>query len=127
MEDRVLFDGSFQECNTPCPDCGNDTLFYYKKVGQHIGAYCVFCDTWLEWVKQWTEKNWDKHIKERALYRCERCGKHLYGREAHAHHKLPKWFMPSLRFDVNNGICLCTECHKQIHGKNGTIKEKENK
>ena len=124
-ENEVKPDRTFEEWTKPCPECGG-ILFRYKRVNQHIGAYCIFCDDlWLGWVKQWTDKDWDKRIKERDFYTCQRCGKLLQGREAHAHHKIPKWFMPGLQYDLNNGICLCTACHKQIHGKGGTIKERE--
>ena len=122
---RIEIDGSFEEYKGTCPICQNTELFYYKEVHPHIGAYCVFDDTFLGWVRQWNEANWKRVIKERAKYTCERCGALLSGREAQAHHKLPQWFMPELKFDVNNGICLCRACHKQIHGKGGTIKEGE--
>lgn len=125
MEDiDIIPDGTFEEWKNPCPECG-PTLFYYKRVNQHIGAYCALCDRWLGWVKQWNDKDWDKRIKERDLYICQRCGKRLQGREAQAHHKIPKWFMPQLQYELDNGICLCPACHKQLHGKDGTIKERE--
>ena len=118
-------DGSFVERTEPCPNCGN-TIFKYLRKGQHIGAYCPFCDDlWLGWCPQLKDKDWNKRVKERDNYVCQRCGKILAGREAHAHHKLPQWFMPELKYDLNNGICLCTACHKQLHGKGGTIKESE--
>lgn len=126
MSEYLEEDGSFIEYKGKCPECGNSNLFVYKRVNQHIGAYCPFCeDLWLGWVKQWTDKEWDKHVKERDMYTCQRCGRLLQGREAHAHHKLPQWFMPKLKYDLDNGICLCTACHKQLHGKGGTIKERE--
>lgn len=120
-------DGSFQEYDKECPNCHLAGYVYYMKKGQHIGAYCIFCERWLDWVKQWTEKDWNKRIKERDHYTCQRCGKMLNGRMVQAHHKIPKWFMPELQFDLDNGITLCTACHKQLHGKGGTIKESEDK
>lgn len=116
-------DGSFESFKGICDECKNDTLFYYSKVNQHIGAYCVFCDKWLGWVKQWNDRTWKEEIKKRAKYKCERCGEYLTPREAKAHHKVPKWFMPAWQYDINNGMCLCPNCHKQIHGKGGTIRE----
>ena len=128
MQNEIKPDGTFVEWDKPCPQCGNTDIFRYKRVNQHIGAYCAFCDDlWLGWVKQWTDKDWDRYIKERDFYICQRCGKLLQGRDAQAHHKIPKWFIPKLRYDLNNGICLCRACHKQIHGKGGTIKESEDK
>ena len=126
MEERVRPDGTFKEWDKPCPECGNPSLFIYKRIGQHIGAYCVMCDDrWLGWVKQWTDKDWDRLVKERDHYTCQRCGRLLNGREAHAHHMVPRWFMPDLQYDLDNGITLCTACHKQLHGKGGTIRESE--
>lgn len=125
IRNEVHPDGSFIEWDKPCPDCYNTVMVYYRKVGAHIGAYCCFCDKWLGWCKQWTDKDWDRRVKERDGYICQKCKKQLVGREAQAHHKIPTWFMPELRFDVNNGICLCNACHKHIHGKGGIIKESE--
>lgn len=71
------------------------------------------------------EEDWDKFIKERAGYKCERCGKPVKGKDAQAHHIIPKWFMPRLALDTTNGICLCAECHKKIHSFQGRIREKE--
>lgn len=104
-----------------CEWCGaND--FSYEPCGPHIKAYCNTCGH-STFVKQINDEEWRRFVKERAGYRCERCGAILQGRRAHAHHKLPTWFMPELALDPDNGICLCTECHKQIHGYGGTIRE----
>jgi len=32
-----------------------------------------------------------------------------------AHHINSALYFPKERFDINNGICLCLECHKQFH------------
>ena len=122
--DVVIPDGSFEEVKGECPHCGGK-FFTYKYSHPHIGAYCDRCGSWIRWCPQWTDDTWNKRIKERDMYTCQRCGKPLVGREAHAHHLLPKWFMPQRQYDLNNGICLCTKCHKQIHGNGGTIKESE--
>lgn len=118
-------DGSFIECTTECPECGNDSIFKYYKNGPHIDAYCAFCNIHVAYCK--TKKNmrpeWARQIKERDQYTCQRCGARLNGNRAKAHHILPVWFMPEREFDLNNGICLCPECHKQIHGYGGTIKD----
>lgn len=124
MQNEVFPDGSFVEWEKPCPEC-KVTMIYYKRSGPHIGAYCCFCDRCLGWCQQWKDKDWNKRVKERDNYTCQRCGRLLNGREAHAHHKIPQWFMPKLKYDLDNGICLCTACHKQLHGKGGTIKESE--
>jgi len=104
-----------------CEWCGGND-FSYETVGPHVKAYCNTCGH-SSFVKQINDAEWRRFVKERAGYRCERCGKIVKGNGAHAHHKIPQWFMPSLALDPDNGICLCTECHKQVHGGCGTIKE----
>ena len=106
-----------------CEWCGS-TDISYEAIGPHIQAKCCNPECGRKWfVKQIDEAEWARLVKERAGYRCERCGKSVQGRGAHAHHLRPQWFMPDYSLDVNNGICLCTECHKQIHGGCGTIRE----
>lgn len=117
-------DGSFETVQK-CPHCGSTDIFY-ERSGVHIRATCQNCDSYIKFVKQWqNDADWSKEVKERAKYTCQRCGAHLTSHQAHAHHKIPKWFMPELQYDLNNGICLCNACHKQVHGKDGTIKEEE--
>lgn len=119
---RVVPDGSFEEVKS-CPYCGSNNV-YYENVGFHIKAFCGKCGSYIKFVKQWqNDQDWSKQIKERDMYTCKRCGRQLTSRQLHAHHKIPKWFMPALQYDLNNGICLCNSCHKQIHGKDGTIRE----
>ena len=71
MGKEIKPDGTFIEWDKPCPNCGADFI-RYKREGPHIGAYCIFCDDlWLGWVKQWTDRDWDKRVKERDLYTCQ--------------------------------------------------------
>jgi len=44
--------------------------------------------------------------------RCVICGS-LQNR--HAHHKNHATYFPELRFEVENGVCLCSGCHSQFH------------
>jgi len=68
---------------------------------------------------------WRKAVLERAEYKCEDCG--AIGR-LHAHHVVELYniakqydfnaesILQSTEFnDVNNGICLCTDCHIKRH------------
>lgn len=55
---------------------------------------------------------WRKAVYERDNFKCQECGKH--GR-LEAHHIKPWHSHPLLRFDINNGITLCEECHKAKH------------
>ena len=59
--------------------------------------------------------DWRTSVFERDNYTCQICGKR--GEYLEAHH-LKRWCdYPSLRFDVDNGITLCKECHKSVHAK----------
>ena len=50
---------------------------------------------------------WRDCIKARADYRCERCGS---TKNLHSHHVVPRTDY-SLRYDLDNGVCLCHRCH----------------
>ena len=42
---------------------------------------------------------------------CRRCGKFVFGRQAHHHHVVPIQINPSLKLDADNVILLCNKCH----------------
>lgn len=59
-------------------------------------------------------KEWRKIVFERDSYICQDCGvRSGNGEKIHleAHHIKSFTFYPKLRFDVNNGLTLCKECH----------------
>lgn len=68
---------------------------------------------------------WAYAVKHRDAYICQRCRKHKQdivkvGKSStdymHAHH-IKSWKdFPELRFDVQNGITLCHDCHVKEHG-----------
>lgn len=55
---------------------------------------------------------WRKKVFTRDLYHCRLCNK---AGELHAHHIVSWSVAPELRFDVNNGMTLCEDCHTKIH------------
>lgn len=58
-------------------------------------------------------KLWRESVFQRDEFTCKICKQK--GRKLTAHHiKLFSKF-PELRFDINNGLTLCWECHKKIH------------
>lgn len=61
-------------------------------------------------------KEWRRKVFERDFYTCAICGK--VGGELNAHHIKPYAYYPELRYEVNNGITLCKNCHKKVHRKN---------
>ena len=54
---------------------------------------------------------WRKKIYERDNYTCRKCGKRGY--RLQAHHIKPYKSNLELRYDVNNGLTLCIDCHKK--------------
>jgi hypothetical protein len=56
-------------------------------------------------------KAWVKAVK--SIGYCEACG---FTERLEAHHILPKAKFPHLIHDINNGKCLCHNCHKLLHG-----------
>ena len=58
-------------------------------------------------------KMWVKAVKDRDDWKCVECDA---TDRLHAHH-IKGWMnRPDLRYDVQNGITLCHECHVMAHG-----------
>ena len=62
-------------------------------------------------------RKWSKQIMERDNYTCQICNQH--SGKLNAHH-LNGWnAFPEQRFDLDNGVTLCTDCHKDFHSQYG--------
>ena len=57
-------------------------------------------------------KEWRQSVYQRDSYTCQCCG--YKGKDIVAHHCYPFSQYPEFRFEVNNGITLCRECHPHI-------------
>lgn len=64
-------------------------------------------------------RKWAKTVKT-GVKRCGCCGTKFYkGLSKHAHH-LNSWIdNPEQRYDPNNGVCICEECHNAFHSLYG--------
>ena len=61
-------------------------------------------------------KIWRTLVFERDNWTCQTCGERGGNKEAH---HIKQWaYYHKLRFDVNNGVTLCYDCHKLIHKLN---------
>lgn len=56
---------------------------------------------------------WRRLVFERDGFQCQVCEK--IGGKLNAHHIKPFAKYKELRFEVDNGITLCEECHKKMH------------
>lgn len=64
-------------------------------------------------------KIWQGKIKERFEYTCQKCLIKTYDK-FQCHHMLNFSEHPNLRFDVDNGILFCRDCHTKFHKIYGT-------
>ena len=56
---------------------------------------------------------WRVAVFRRDRHTCKKCGQK--GGHLNAHHFKPWALFPESRFDINNGITLCSKCHTYIH------------
>ena len=113
---------------------GGELVAYFtgKKMPQHIIEACRTANKLKKGDKHWNWKGgitkervklwfseeyklWRKQVFERDNYVCQDCGNK--GRlNLEAHHKKRWIHYPELRFEVDNGLTLCKECHNKTKG-----------
>lgn len=59
-------------------------------------------------------KRWRYDVFVRDAFTCQDCGDGRGGNLV-AHHVLPFADYPALRFEVSNGVTLCSPCHDERH------------
>lgn len=57
-------------------------------------------------------RKWARQIYVRDNFQCQICSNN---RSLNAHHIKPKASNPDLAFSIENGITLCSTCHKRVH------------
>ena len=60
----------------------------------------------------WKLTAWSNAVKDAWNNICAICSSN---KKLEAHHIIPRSIMPEYAAVVENGICLCKECHKNIH------------
>lgn len=61
-------------------------------------------------------REWRRVVFERDHYTCRHCGDNRGG-NLNAHHIKGFSAFPDLRYELDNGITLCEECHEEVHRK----------
>ena len=68
------------------------------------------------WRRRYEYINWRLSVFERDNFECQRCE---FRGKLHPHHMLAFAEHKEERFNVDNGITFCVECHKGFHKKYG--------
>ena len=94
-------------------DCDRIVVYEGRVIGVHGKGKLPWEKTDKDIRKSKAYSDWRKSVFERDDFTCAICGHR--GGELNAHHIKPFAKYPEDRFDVDNGITLCKECHKQVH------------
>lgn len=62
---------------------------------------------------------WSERVKEKYDYTCQKCGDKEG--KMNSHHILSYTKYPEKRFDLDNGSCLCQNCHYKFHSLFGVM------
>ena len=61
-----------------------------------------------------------KFVRRRDDHKCQFPGcnyRNTRNKKLEVHHILRWWDFPALRYDSRNAVCLCSDCHKKVTGK----------
>ena len=61
---------------------------------------------------------WAREVRMSYNYHCVYCNK---SRHLSAHHIFPKSKYKGLKYNLNNGILMCSKCHVELHQLNDVI------
>lgn len=112
-----------------CPVCHKE----FRAVKEYKGRKSVYCskECWShrgrkkKLLNRSPEfKKWKHAVFVRDNNTCQMCGS---TKNLEAHHIKEKINYPELQYDVNNGICLCHDCHRKTenYGYKARNKHKE--
>ena len=101
--------------NHGCPQCRNEQS-RQRFLGENNPKWNVnLTDEEREQNNMDTKrKQWAKEVKEKDNYTCQCCGSRKSG-TLRSHHLYSYDKYISLRYVVENGVCLCEDCHKEFH------------
>lgn len=98
-----------------CPVCGKE----FRAIHEYKDRKSVYCSKEC-WSKRGGKRRkvirtpefrkWKSEVFKRDNYTCQECGANTM---LEAHHIKEKVNFPELEYDVDNGICLCHDCHRK--------------
>lgn len=118
-----LLELEYVNCKTPMryiAQCGHESLISFDVFlnAPHATKRCRNCHrhTYHETPSdrnRTAAKEWRKAVYQRDGFECQACGAH--GGDLNAHHLAAYDAAPERRFDVDNGVTLCPNCHTMFH------------
>ena len=98
-----------------CPVCGKE----FRAIHEYKDRKSVYCskECWTKRGKRVKRivrtpefRKWKREVFKRDNFTCQMCGAKT---TLEAHHIKEKVNFPELEYDVDNGICLCHDCHRK--------------
>ena len=98
-----------------CPVCGKE----FRAIHEYKDRKSVYCskECWAKRGKRVKRivrtpefRKWKREVFKRDNFTCQMCGAKT---TLEAHHIKEKVNFPELEYDVDNGICLCHDCHRK--------------
>lgn len=110
---------SLGDADCQCRRCGRYSTTAWTKDNRSIKYVCVNCGANyfvpVSGKRTSTQLHkWSLAVRRRDGFMCRKCGSR---EKLNAHHVKPFADFPGLRFNINNGITLCEDCHKKEHKK----------
>lgn len=101
-------------------DCGAETKKQTVHLTRDHTRSCGGCRVLLDTVRNAnirmrnSTNSWAKTVRDWG--KCEACGSK---EQLHAHHIIPCAVDKSMTTDADNGMCLCSSCHREVHRRIG--------
>lgn len=115
--------------NVPCPKCLKDRIMTETsnvRRALRTNSLCISCEKTGKLIKPDRKKRRGQQtwsLKVKAIYD-NKCAVCFSTDSLHAHHILPVVAYPELFNVISNGVCLCSNCHKEFHFLNGKFQIK---
>lgn len=100
-DDRVL------ELHRKNKQLREDVAYFRKELHKYIDDGMSF-----EEYNNSKLSNWSNEVKKAYNSKCDICGS---SEELTAHHLYAKSFFQNLKYNIDNGVCLCQSCHTSFH------------